>query len=319
MTTNAQTPGAYYVQRVVVPEVVLFVSTLLLIGLSRLCWPDVGGFLAFVVAAVAFWLDRRTFALVPRSMWAPHQRKRATHAALAACVVFAFLLLGVLLSARFAFGLLLLAWLVRLLVPGLFSLYWYAHFAEQVFPHLQSAEHQNALDDLDRRTTLADKQTKLADATEQADARRENAARRGRRTHAIQEARGAVLNFYRSFAAVLRPFVSGERLQAELRAAIPDSASEEQAFAGACGLLTRLEGFIQGLEAERKAQQVGRHQRREQIVGIETQIAAIGEEIHVLRRNTAADPELRDGEIQLLDAKRRSLLEQRAMLFSSVA
>ena len=129
----------------------------------------------------------------------------------------------------------------------------------------------------------------------------------------------AVLNFYRSFAVVLRPSFGGDRLQAELRAAIPDSATEEQAFAGACGLLTRLEGVIQGLEAERKAVQAGRQQRRQQIVGIEAQIAAIGEEIHSLRRNTATDPELRDADTQSLEAKRRSLLEQRAMLFASVA
>ena len=77
--------------------------------------------------------------------------------------------------------------------------------------------------------------------------------------------------------------------------------------------------MIQGLEAERKAEQAGRHQRRQQIVGIETQIAAIGEEILSLRRNTATDPELRDADTQSLEAKRRSLLEQRAMLFASVA
>lgn len=329
MTTNAETAqtvetaGAYYVRRVVLPEVALFFSALLLIGLTRLCWPDVVGFLAFVVAGCALWLDRRLFTLVPTSMWAERRRTQATRAALAACVVFAFLLLGVLLSPRFPVRLFLIAWLARLLVPGLFSLCWYSTFVADIFPRMQSvqvsADHQNALENLARRTELAGKQTKLADATEEVATRREDAARRGRRTRAIHEARSSVLNFYRSFAAVLRPFLGGEHLQAELRAAIPDSATEEQAFAGACGLLTKLEGYIQGLDAERKAEQVGRQQRRERIAGIETQITTIGEEIQAFRRNTAADPELRDGEIQLLEAKRRSLLEQRVMLFSSVA
>ncbi len=319
MTTSEETPGAHFVSRVIVPEVVLFFSTLLLIGVTRLCFPSVGGFLAFVVAGCALWLDRRLFALIPLSMWNEQQRKPATYAALGASAVFAMFLLGILLSARFPFGLFLVAWIVRLIVPGAFSLYWYRCFAEEVFPYLQSAEHRKTLEALDRRTTLADKQARLADATKEADMRREDAERRNRRMRAIQEARRAVLNFYRSFAVVLRLTFGGDRLQAELRAAIPDSASEEQAFAGACGLLTRLEGVIQGLEAERKAEQAGRQQRRQHIVGIETQIAAIGEEILSLRRNTATDPELRDAETQSLEAKRRSLLEQRAMLFASVA
>ena len=56
-----------------------------------------------------------------------------------------------------------------------------------------------------------------------------------------------------------------------------DSSGEVGAFAGACGLLTRQEGFIHGLEAERKTEQTERHQRRQQI-------AAIGGEIQMLRR-----------------------------------
>ena len=319
MNASDCSPGAYYARRVVVPEVALFVSTLLLIGLCRLCAPSVGGFLAFVVAGCALWLDRRLFALVPDAVWSVERRKGAAYAALGAAAVFAFLLLGVLLSARFSGGLFLIAWLVRAGVPGAFSLSWYRPFARDIYPHLQSTEHQQSLDAFDRRTAVADRQAKLADAVTGADTRREDAARRGRRVRAMQEARSAVLNFYRSFAAVLRPIIGGDRLQVELRAAIPEGASEEQAFAGACGLLTRLEGVIHGAEAERKAEHAGRQQRRQQVVGIEAQVAAIGEEIHALRRNTAADPELCAGEIQSLDAKRRSLLEQRALLFSSVA
>lgn len=306
----------YLVGQVIVPELFLLGGTILLAIAVRHGCPGIGGVFAFVLAAIALRLDKRMVAMIPPSMWSEEERQEAMRGALAICVIFTLLLLGVFLSTQISIGLLIVACLVRATVPIAFCVYWYQTFVDEIYPMIESGEFQNQIEELDRQTALAQKQARLAEANKDATVRIEDAQRQARRMKAVQEARQSVMKYYRTFAAVLRRFLSFDRLQTEIRSSIPDTATEEEAFAGACALLTRLEGFIQAAEKERQAEQSRILEQREKIAAIDRQIAAIGESITELQRNTTIDAELRTAELQSLEAKRRSLVEQRNLLLA---
>lgn len=124
--------------------------------------------------------------------------------------------------------------------------------------------------------------------------------------HSVYKARTLILNFYRKHKQDLQQECNDAQLYALLRAEIPDTATDQEAFAAATAILDRLKGAL-GQQKERSQNQ------QERIIAIDREMAEIRKELESVRTNPILkdEPAAVKAEVAAIERRMRELTQQK--------
>ncbi len=297
------------------PNAGLLVATLVLALLFH--GGPVGPFLGMCLWTVAFFVDMRMQQTIPSELWgnAEGDQEEAITSAISAGMfgLFAFALFC---GPSFSFVLFALLVANRIGTVAWFCLNWYDVYQGLLVPQACEAKREHTLETLAYRNQLADGEAKLAEHFDrqqqrqiQAESHREKLEREAARLRAIQDARSAVMRFFHETQNVIARHIMVDQLLVEIRAAIPDTATEQDAFQGAQTLIEKLKNFhAQEQQSERR--QLDTTAKREAELGQSKKVIdEIDRRIDQLRHAKSDDADWAEAEIEALRRKRQAVLD----------
>lgn len=291
MTMHFSDARRDYLWRISEPQAIYAIALIgmyALVSVSRAVQgPSLLGTLIFAgVGFCASIADRRTLGTVPTFFTHPDTGRII---AITAGIAMAFLAILTHLSPGRAFVAMLI---LKAILPAGFYFLAFEDFRQNIYPII--IQYHDNPEQCDR------------EIAELVRAMREERVQTVGQGHSIYKARTLILNFYQAHKKILQHEINDSQLYSLLRAEIPDTATDQEAYAAATRIMERLQGALGQQREQAKSQQ-------ERIAAIDREMADIRKELGTLRTNPILkdEPATVKAEVAAIERRMRELTQQK--------